>query len=528
MNVKLFFINIGIIFGCFIGFGNYYINFFASTCSICLFLSLSVLFFKRINKDVSSFCKNLALFSVSLFIFLFISQILQENLFKNNDYNSIIKIKYENQNKIEYKKDIFVIYRIDRKENQSLLYIKSKTNSKNYVFYNNIYSSSDLKDRDLATGDSVEIEYSVLDNILRYPEIKDNLISDNGKSFNSLAYWRSLGVEGVISIKDISNVNKNDSKYLVLKTKIRENFTNKMKELIKGEEAAIASAMIIGDDNSISQKTLSIYRDSGLSHILVLSGYNFSVLIVFAIVLFGFLGKRLSIVAGLIATIIFALIIDLDSNTLRAFLFSIITGIGILFSKPAQSIRTFLLILICFMIYNPYLVFYNLSFQLSFLATGSIILFFHKIKDSLILRYKINKIENDKTKRLFYILTDALSLGISVNMLVLPFIIYQFGQFNLMSLLLNILISFLIPVVMLFSLITYILSFISFTLASIVGYLAHISVSFITKSAYLIDVFTIKNVNISLISILFIYLGYFVFYKFLEFYINIKLHERNN
>jgi len=108
---------------------------------------------------------------------------------------------------------------------------------------------------------------------------------------------------------------------------------------------------------------------------------------------------------------------------------------------------------------NPWVLFYDISFQFSFLATYGLIRFmpfFEKI-----LSFLPNK---------FFLLRESAAATLSAQLMVLPLIIYYIGDISFVSPFVNMLVLFIIPPVMAFGFFTALFAFISHFIATILAF----------------------------------------------------------
>ena len=117
-------------------------------------------------------------------------------------------------------------------------------------------------------------------------------------------------------------------------------------------------------------------------------------------------------------------------------------------------------------IQNPLILFYDPSFQLSFLATLGLILLSSPIE-----------------KKLFFI-TEKLGMRglvastLATQIFISPYILYMMGQLSIIGVIVNILVLPIIPLTMLFVFLTGALGFISHFISQIAGWVSHILLSY--------------------------------------------------
>jgi competence protein ComEC len=120
---------------------------------------------------------------------------------------------------------------------------------------------------------------------------------------------------------------------------------------------------------------------------------------------------------------------------------------------------------------NPKILVYDISFQLSFLATLGIIYVSPIIKEKLIsIPEKYN-------------FREMLSSTLAAQITVLPLILYTMGIFSLVALPVNILILLFIPLIMLLGFITGMVSLLSITLAKPFAWISFILLAYVTNLA---------------------------------------------
>jgi competence protein ComEC len=150
------------------------------------------------------------------------------------------------------------------------------------------------------------------------------------------------------------------------------------------------------------------------------------------------------------------------------------------------------------------LLLYDPSFQLSFLATLGLIILAPKIQSWF-------KSENYILKNL----QSVFAATISAQVFVFPLIVYMMGTISLISPLVNILILLLIPISMIYGLITTIMSFLWFDFSQLLSYLNFLvlrydlnTISFFANFEYS----TLEITNFGAYWLFSIYIAYILIY----------------
>jgi len=188
------------------------------------------------------------------------------------------------------------------------------------------------------------------------------------------------------------------------------------------------------------------FRAVGLTHIVVLSGYNVSLVIQLFLIVLGFLPIRLRSTLAFLGIITFALLVGAGPTVVRASIMASLLVLSGLVHREYDVIRALIFAGVIMVSLNPYILLFDISFQLSFLATFSLI-----YVSPLIERY-FQIVPNILEFR------SSLVATISAQIFVLPLIFYQIGEFSVISIVVNTIVLFAVPFAMLFGAISSILS----------------------------------------------------------------------
>ncbi len=226
---------------------------------------------------------------------------------------------------------------------------------------------------------------------------------------------------------------------------------------LKGEDLHLVSSVALGAREDLEPETIQSFSNTGVIHVLAVSGMNVGIIYVVIEFLLRFMKRNKT--AIILQTLIilmglwgYALITGLSASVLRAAaMFSFIVVGKALSRRPEiyNILAASAFVLLC---YNPFLV-YDVGFQLSYVAVFSIVYFHPFLYKLLYFKYWIP----DQ----IWIL---LSVSVAAQIGTLPFLLHYFHQFPTWFLLANLMV---IPLV---SLILY-LSFIVFAIAPVVPFL---------------------------------------------------------
>lgn len=207
---------------------------------------------------------------------------------------------------------------------------------------------------------------------------------------------------------------------------------------IPAPHAQLIAGILVGDRTGFSRETSLLFAAVGISHIVAISGYNITVLIL-AVAPFV---RRLrfsrilqfTILASSIA--LFTIFTGASSATVRAALMGGIALIGVAVGRKSGGIQT-LLAAAAFMVFvDPFALFYDRGFQLSFAATAGLLIL------SPIVSAVVQHINDMGGLKTVAIQTLSATVG------TLPILLIGFGSYSPISLVANLFVVPLIPIVM--------------------------------------------------------------------------------
>ena len=207
------------------------------------------------------------------------------------------------------------------------------------------------------------------------------------------------------------------------------------------EEGAVLKAFITGNSANITDEVSESFSNSGLSHVLAVSGLHVSVfisLVVSLLKLFN-VSKRKQMFFSVIAAFFFVFFTGASVSALRAGVLATFALIAKLIYRKADSFTTLSLAAAVLGLVYP-LTIYSASFMLSFAATAGILLFYNTISIFFSKAYK-NLEKQTVAYKLFRNIFDSFAVGLSAQIFVTPLLVYLFSSFSVMSIISTMLVS---------------------------------------------------------------------------------------
>lgn len=194
--------------------------------------------------------------------------------------------------------------------------------------------------------------------------------------------------------------------------------------LIHEPQAGLINGILFGVKATLSSQLRDALITTGTLHIIALSGMNISIITGFVnLFLLRFVRRPIANLATSLIIIGFISFVGISPSVLRAAIMAGITLLGVSFGRQTWPLLVWVLAVIIMLVLNPLWIF-ELSFQLSVMATLGILLFGSK-----------------KSSNILY---DDLRITFAAQVFTIPIIMFQFQRISLVSPLSNILIGWLI------------------------------------------------------------------------------------
>lgn len=272
---------------------------------------------------------------------------------------------------------------------------------------------------------------------------------------------------------------------------------------LKGDEYAVASALIIGYTDKIEPDIKKAYSASGAMHILSVSGLHVGIVFIVFNFMLTFLDKikHGRIIKAIILFLLlwfYAAITGLSTAVVRAAaMFSFVVA-GKAFNRHGNILNTIAASAVVILIFNP-LYIADIGFQLSYLAVIGIVIFQPAI-------YNLLHVENWLLEKIWALV----AVSIAAQLATLPITLYHFHQFPNYFLLTNIIVIPVSTVVLYLGLALFAASFSDFLLLWL-GKALYFSVKFLNETILFIESLPYsiaENIHVSpiIVFLLFIFM----------------------
>lgn len=242
----------------------------------------------------------------------------------------------------------------------------------------------------------------------------------------------------------------------------KSDIEGRLQSLFSEPYSSFLSGLLLGSRRGIPVELTEDFNTTGLSHIVAISGYNITLVILAVGFIFNFLGRRKKVFMSVLFIVVFVVMVGMSAAVVRSAIMGIIGLLAIWFGRQ-YAVTVALIASAFFMnLWNPKILVYDIGFQLSFMATAGII-FFRPILEKYFVKWPG-----------FLGIKETLLMTLSAQILATPIILLNFQRFSLIAPVANIFVLPFIPLVMIFGFAAILLSYFFGFFAGIFGFIAYL------------------------------------------------------
>ena len=221
---------------------------------------------------------------------------------------------------------------------------------------------------------------------------------------------------------------------------LRERLQSVLRGILPGQEGSVLIALCFGIRQDLPGDITAVFRNSGLTHLLVVSGLHLTLVAVSVRRLFRGLGLgfRLSAILTMPVIPVFMLLVGFTPSVCRAGVMCLVWLTGYLFCRRPDGLNSLGLAAMLVLLGNPYTLL-NAGFQLSFMATAGILLIAPRLMRGFPIPEKFTSPTRWVGYWLSYYLVGLLAACAGALLFTLPISCWYFGGFALLLPLANLL-----------------------------------------------------------------------------------------
>jgi len=277
---------------------------------------------------------------------------------------------------------------------------------------------------------------------------------DEIDGFDYQKYLQRYGIHAVIYQPKMRKIDSFAFGLFKIVFAFKGDFEMRISRVFAEPYAGFMAGLILGSRRGMDADLTDKFNITGLSHIVAVSGYNITMLIVVVSGMLGFLERKKKVIASMMVIILFVFLVGAGASVVRA---AIMGGVGLL---ALWFGRTYFVSISLFMaaflmnVFNPLILLNDVGFQLSFLATCGLV-------------YVSPLMEK-------YFAKETMRMTISAQVLALPIILLNFGRLSLISPFANILVLPFVPMAMFFGFLAIVCGYLSNFISLIFGFIAYL------------------------------------------------------
>jgi len=287
--------------------------------------------------------------------------------------------------------------------------------------------------------------------------------------------------------------------------KSRSVFESNLNATLPEPHAGFMKGLLLGEKTALPTDLLEKFKITGTSHIIALSGYNITLVgaLLVDVMLFLTIPFWLTFWIASGSIILFVLITGVASSLARAAIMGILVLVAGRVGRPYHMTNALAFAGVLMLAVNPYVLRFDIGFQLSFLATLGLVYLTGPVDHAIsswIARIRWLRGKNvlpQKERSVLITVKKIASETIAAQLAVLPLVLYLFGGVSVVAPVSNLFVLALVPSAMAMGFLTGIAGFLWHPLSQVLGwgawiileyelrvidFFAHIPLSFISVS----------------------------------------------
>lgn len=285
------------------------------------------------------------------------------------------------------------------------------------------------RDTELAYGDRVTLRGALA--------LPQSFETNTGRLFDYSSYLRVRRISAIMRFASVEA--KEEGTFTIIGTlfSAKHMFERALEKVFVEPQGALMEGILLGERRGIPAELNQSFIVSGLVHVVVLSGYNISIVAEWVMKLFAALPRSVGFSSGAVVIILFAIATGGSATAVRACIMALIAILARTMGRSAVALRSLGLAVIGMVLWNPLSLLFDPSFILSVLATFGLITISPAVEKKL--AWMPEK----------FGLRSIAASTLSVQFFVLPALLYFTGVLSFVSLPANILALPVVPLAML-------------------------------------------------------------------------------
>lgn len=267
-----------------------------------------------------------------------------------------------------------------------------------------------------------------------------------------ISLWFLLFAFRVISVGGLENIPRGQEETFL--SPLQNYLSQTINNLMPYPQSTLLEGILLGSSSKLPFSLKEDLKTTSTIHMVVVSGQNLSMVAGFIMSFVYFLGRRKTILLALLAIIFYSLLTGMQVPVIRAAIMVTLVYLAQILGKENTGWWVLLITAGLMLLWNPNWLL-SISFQLSFMATLGVV--------------AVAPVFIKHLQAVPKILREDLSISLAAQLLTLPIIAYNFSQISLIGIVVNSLILWSIPLVMISGFVTLVVGLINGFLGQVTG-----------------------------------------------------------
>lgn len=289
-----------------------------------------------------------------------------------------------------------------------------------------------------------------------------------GRTFDYPGYLMKEGVHYEVSYAELTRLGGHAGNRMISwLLGVKQAWLASLSRLMPEPEASLAGGLVVGAKRSLGERWLEAFRATGLIHLVVLSGYNLTLVANGIVRGTRRLPRRVGFTLAVCGVVGFVCMVGASATVVRASVMSLVGMLAAYTSRPTHLVRALAFAGGVMVLWNPFVLVFDPGFQLSFAATVGLI-----FAAPLVERF------------LTFVpawggLRGVVGATLATQCAVLPLLLYQVGTVSLVAPFVNLLVLPVVPFVMALVFVAGLCGMVSVTLALPAAWGAHLLLAYL-------------------------------------------------
>src|SRR3989344_931490 len=312
-----------------------------------------------------------------------------------------------------------------------------------------------------------ELEGNILLTLGKYPDdqygdrlkfsgkVEEPFVSEEFSYKDYLARYDTYAVMRFPKVEKLGEGQGSPIKSALLSMKRK--FQEVLSAILPEPHNALALGLVLGVKRALPEDLRNALIAVGVSHIIVVSGYNMSIITDNILRTRPYVGRRIAMTISTLTILGFVVMTGAEASVVRAALMAILIVVAINFGRIYISLNALVFVAMLMILQNPKILAFDIGFQLSFMAMAGLIYLGAWFKA------RLARVPNVLQFR------DNLASTLAAQIFVLPLLIFYFERLSLVSIFANVLILWAVPYAMFLTLVSALTGIIFLPLGKIFG-----------------------------------------------------------